>query len=275
MSAKSLAFVFGITAICVAVSPSLAQEHHHDHDEGVEADHHHGLHFAHPLIGESVTPDTKVRLEHEFEHFRHDEGHGQSVTVEGEYAFVPSLSVEIDVPVGFVSPAEGSQESALGNIGVALKLTNDGFAEHGVLLGYGIELGLPTGSDTKGIGSDHILTYEPYLDAGYKKDAVEVSGFARFGIPTRQKTGEEVDTEFEYNVSALYHASSHLQGLLEVDGARTLSGEETESVAFLTPGVKYRPVAAGHLILGVGVRVPLSNMSESDIGTHFSAFYHF
>jgi hypothetical protein len=275
MVRKLAAWLSGIVVVCIVAAPLQAQDHDHHHEEEVDGHHHHGLHFAHPLIGESITPDTKVRLEHEFEHFRHDEGHGQTFTVEGEYAFVPGLSVEIDVPVGVINPKEGSQQSGLDNIGVALKLTNDAFAEQGVLLGYGLELGLPTGTDSKGIGSDHILRYEPYLDAGYKKDAIEVSGFARFGIPTRQRTGEEVVTEFEYNVSGLYHVTPHVQGLLELDGGRTLSGGEIESGANVTPGVKIRPVADGHLILGFGVSVPVNNSSEFDVRTHFSAFYHF
>lgn len=263
------------TAFLLVSTPLRAQDHHHHHDEGAESDHHHGLHFAHPLIGESITPDTKVRLEHEYEHFRHEEGDGQTVALEGEYAFDPSFSIEVEVPVGIVNPEGGPRESALGNTGVAFKLTNRAFVEQGVLLGYGIEFGLPTGNDDKRIGSDHIVTYEPFLDGGYKKDALEVSAFARFGIPTRQREGEEVETELEYNVSSLYHVNSQVQGLFEIDGSRTLSGEETESLVFVTPGVKYRPIADGHLIVGFGVRVPLSDASESDVGTHFSAFYHF
>ncbi len=48
-----------VLVLVVPLGVASAQEH-------AEADHHEGLHFSHPLIAESVSPDTKVRLDYAF-----------------------------------------------------------------------------------------------------------------------------------------------------------------------------------------------------------------
>ena len=56
---KTLTFLVGIAFLCGVVPSALhAQEEreHGDHD-------HEGLHFSHPLLNESPSPDTKLRLD--------------------------------------------------------------------------------------------------------------------------------------------------------------------------------------------------------------------
>ena len=54
----------------------------------------HDLHFSHPLVAESVSPDTKLRFDYLF---RDEEGAGNRHTarVEGEYAFSPSVVLRL------------------------------------------------------------------------------------------------------------------------------------------------------------------------------------
>jgi hypothetical protein len=147
-----------------------------------------------------------------------------------------------------------------------------------VLLGYGLELGLPTGDDEKGTGSSNLLELAPFLAVGYKHRKLELVSFLEFGIPTNQdeEKGQEVETELGFNLSALYHASSRWQALLELDGEEVLSGEEEgHSVLNLTPGVKFQPVAGKSLLVGVGVSFPLSNEEDFDTRLVGSVFYHF
>jgi hypothetical protein len=270
----------GLIALAAA-SPARAQDAHkqaNDHAEhGTEQPghqpHEHGLHFAHPLFAESVSPDRKLRTD--FARAWENEGSESEIELEAEYAFHRSFSIEAVIPYVFLSPDEGASESHLGNVELALKFANFAFEEQGVLLGYGVEFGLPTGNEDKGIGSDHIWEIEPFLNIGVKRGRLEMQAFSIFGIPTNQEEGEEIETEFKYDVTSLYHVSDRVQALLELNGLVGLSGEEAgEGIVSLSPGIKVAPTSDRHLFFGLGVSVPLGD-EELDPTMRVSAFYHF
>ena len=158
--------------LAAGAATSLSAQRMDIHEDG--SGHYHGLHFSHPLFSESITPDTKVRLnaEGEFE----DEGNGYELEAEGEYAFNRSFSIEIGIPYVNLDPDDGASSSALGNIEVGLKFANFVFEDAGILLGYGFAVGLPTGSPDKGIGSDTEWELEPFLNAGIKRGSFELIG---------------------------------------------------------------------------------------------------
>ena len=250
-----------------------AQGQQEEHPHG-EPGHHEGLHFSHPLIAESVSPDTKIRIDYTFVNLA-DDATKNAFLFEGEYAFHRSFSIEAGVPFETLDPGVGSSMSNFGNAEIAFKFANFAFEDRGLLLGYGIELGLPTGNDAEGIGSDHIFEFEPFFNIGYQREGFEVVSFVTFGIPTNQEDAEEVKTEFRYNFASLYHANPRLQLMLELDGEAVLSGDEAgESEWHLTPGLKVAP-ANSDLFIGFGVRISLSDNSELDAQALVSLFYHF
>ncbi|MCI0691960.1 hypothetical protein L0337_08130 [candidate division KSB1 bacterium] len=265
---KLLAFVF------VTHNLVWGQESHSHKDA---SSHRGGLHFSHPLITESPSPDTKVRFDYFFREMDSEDEKARESTVrfEGEYAFHQAFSIEVNIPYVFQGPDGGSHESNLGNLELALKFANLAFAENGLLLGSGIEFGIPTGNDMKGIGSDHIVEIEPFLNLGYRLKQLEVVAFTTFGIPTNLKNGDEAATGLGYNISLLYHFTPRLQGLLEFDGEAALNGEEEPAVINITPGIKVSPLAESNLQVGLAVSLPLSSNTEFDTQALMSIFYHF
>jgi len=229
------------------------------------------------MVAESPTPDTKLRLDD----FYRRGGDGQTtdehtVRLEGEYAFDKAFSIEIDLPFTTRGVEAGSRQTNLSSLDIGFKFANFAFADHGLLLGYGIDVGLPTGSDAKEIGSSHLVELEPVFNIGYKRDRLELVTFASFGIPINQRAGEEVETELGNNVSLLYYFSGRLSGLLELDGQTVLSGGEAgTTVENLSPGMKFRPVASAELQVGASVSVPLTHREEFDTQALLSIFYHF
>ncbi len=251
-------------------SEAGAQESH-SHQE--EAAHHTGLHFSHPLLTESVSPDTKIRIN--LGAAWSDGEREQEIELEGEYAFHRSFSIEFGAPIVFVQPDGASSVSGIGNFEVALKFANYAFEDHGVLLGYGVEFGVPTGDATDGIGSDHLWEVEPFLNIGYKHDHFELVAFSIFGIPFNQNAGEDVETELAYNFSGLVHVAPRVQALVELTGQTVMSGDEAgQTVLLLSPGIKVAPFARSPLFLGFGVSVPLTT-EELDASARFSLFHHF
>jgi len=235
------------------------------------------LHFSHPLIAESPTPDTKVRFDYFFEDRAGEKsGTAHGARFEGEYAFNQSFSVELDVPFMATNPEEGLSEDRLGNVSAAIKYANFAFADSGIVLGGGLEVVLPTGNEEKGIGSDHVFEIEPSLDFGYKHDQLEVIAFTHFGFPVNENAEDEADWEFAWNLSVLYHLTDRVSGIIEFNGEHVFGGEEDGfSPVYVTPGAKFAPFANPNFQLGAGVSLPLTQDKEFHAMPIVSVFYHF
>jgi hypothetical protein len=255
--------------LCIPLSGLHAQEHEEDHD-------HDHLHFSHPLVTESPSPDTKVRLDYIYTltsgtvRVRED-----AIRVEGEYAFNHSVSLAIVTP--FISRREPAtaRVSGLGNIELSLKAASLAFGESGVLLGGGLSAALPTGSDAKRIGSGHIVELEPFVDAGFKRDAFELVGFAVLSSTFRRQAGEEAERRLAFNFSSLYHIAPRLEGMIEVLTARALVGPETGiQETFIAPGLKVYPFKNRSLMFGASVELGTGVVQDTR-ALLLSAFYHF
>jgi hypothetical protein len=246
-----------------------AQEHEEDHD-------HDHLHFSHPLVTESPSPDTKIRLDYIGVRTSDPIGVRENTfRLEGEYAFNHSISLAIVTPfISRTAPAT-ARASGLGNIELSLKAASLAFGEQGLLLGGGLSVALPTGSDAKEIGSAHIVELEPFLDAGYKRDALELVGFAILSSTFHRRAGEVAERSATFNFSALYKLKSRVEGLIEVTTARALVGPESGiQRTFIAPGLKVYPFTNRKFMFGGSVEIGTGVVHE----THallLSGFYHF
>ena len=259
-----------ISALLITPLNSVhSQEHDDDHD-------HDHLHFSHPLVTESPSPDTKLRLD--FLGSRT----GNPITsrentfrLEAEYAFTHSLSLAVVAPFIFRTAPVAERASGLGNLEVSLKAASVAFGEHGLLLGGGLSAELPTGNDSKGIGSSHVLELEPFVDAGYKRDALEFVGLAALSSTFRRRPGEEAERDLSFDISTLYRIHARLEGLLEVTTSRALIGPESGTQqTFIAPGLKVYPFSSSKLMFGASFLVGTGVVHD----THallLSGFYHF
>lgn len=267
--------VAGMLLLALLVSHTAAwaqSDHRHDAPSSSDTDsaaHHSRLHFSHPLVSESVSPDTKIRLDYLFQDASH-EGHAAAenvVRLEGEYAFHPSVSIEAILPFRL-----GGSGAVLEHAHVAVKFANFAFAEYGLLLGYGLEVGLP-GGHTKEVEHSPHMEIGPQLNAGYRRGRLEMVALTTFELPVNQR--EEVETGLSYNLSSLYHISSRIQGLLELNGESMLAGgAQGESSLYLTAGIKLQPFADRALRIGLGTSFPLSEHHDFGRRVLLSAFYH-
>lgn len=266
--------IFCSLGIGVHIQSSDAQEENGGHVPATSHDQQ--LHFSHPLVGETPSPDTKIRLDYLFGNLEGGEQE-QTLRVEGEFAFNRSFSIEFDVPYTFSDPTDEPNRNNLGNIELGFKVASFAFAEHGLLIGGGLEFIFPTGDDNKHIGTDHGLTIEPFISAGYKQKDVEIVGILAFGIPTNQPTAEkdEEDLELEFNLAFSYHINKKVTAIFEVDGEAIIAGRDNKSVVNLTPGLKFRPNGDPDLEIGVGLSFPISADQEFESQVIVSVFQHF
>jgi hypothetical protein len=267
---KKLLFAASVAAGLNA-GAALAEDNHYHHD---------GLHFRHPLVTESPAPETKIRLDYIYtnepgEHGE-DGAYVQSLNIVGEYAFNDSLGVEVALPYSFRDPkGDDSNTDNLGNLKVALKYASHVFADSGLLVGGGLELGLPTGSTRKEIGSSHIIEIEPFIDFGYQLSDFELIGVLGAGFPQNENTDDETDLELEWSTSLVHKTNHELSLILEASGEHVKGGEEDGAhIINLTPGFTYK-LPDTNLLLGAGVSFPVTDDKEIYAQPIISLFCHF
>jgi hypothetical protein len=259
-----------IATLCATPFVSLeAQDDDHDHD-------HDHLHFSHPMVTESPSPDTKIRVDYVAIRVGAPiDAHVSVVRVEGEYAFNHSVSFAVVAPFAWLTSPGAERVSGLGNIEVSLKAASLAFGERGLLFGGGISAGLPTGDDSKSIGSSHIVEIEPFLDAGYKKEKLEFVGVGGVSSTFHRRVGEDPERDFTFNFSTLYRIHERVEGLLEVATARALVGPESgEQTTFIAPGVKVYPFSNRALMFGGSLEIGTGDIRNTR-ALLLSGFYHF
>jgi len=170
----------------------------------------------------------------------------------------------------------GVHTSAVGSGEIALKLASFAAAEHGFLLGGGIGFGVPTGNDSKGIGSGHLVEVEPYVDLGYMHEKMEFVSFASYSTATRRKAGEENEKSIGVAVSLLYHLDPRFESLVELETRRLSNAEgSNDQVVNAGVGVKYHVSRIRALVVGIGGRIPVTTQREFQSEIILSALYHF
>lgn len=255
------------------ISPALLRAQEHEHDADHDHDH---LHFSHPLVTESPTPDTKIRVDY-LQLWTNDvpEFRDHLLRVEGEYAFADGLSLALVAPYEFRTEPSTERASGLGDLELSLKFASLRYGEKGVLLGGGLSAGVPTGNDQKQIGSSHIVELEPFLDAGYKRDKLELVGFARLSSTFNRRAGDDLERDLAFDFSTLYHLHRRLEALMELTTSRSLvGGGSGVPQTFLAPGVKIYPFPIRRLMFGASVLLGTGAVSNSK-AVLVSGFYHF
>jgi hypothetical protein len=274
MDINSKFFVWVIVLISISQLNTRAQENvsknGKENNNGLKH-----FEFSHPLVTESVSPDTKMRLTF-LDTESKDNMLSQTYDLELEYAPVPSFSIHLDVPYTVLNPPGKKIISSLDDIELALKFANFAFESHNLLLGYGISFGIPTGNQANGIGKNHIWNINPFFNGGIKWKKWEWTAFFIFGIPSNQRTDENIQSGLESRLTALYHFNMRWGALLEAGNATQISRFYKGDNSYdLTGGLIFRPYPDKPWIIGVGARNPVFKNDEIKLQGIISVFYHF
>lgn len=98
----------GLIALILGISPVVAT-----HAQAAADNHsHEGFEFAHPLVTESPSPDTKIRLDFLQRTVTDSAMANGTARIEAEYAFRPWVSLALTVPFEWRN-AEGSRSSGV------------------------------------------------------------------------------------------------------------------------------------------------------------------
>ena len=264
------AALLGVALLTVAGVRADAQEEH-DHD-------HAGLHFSHPLVTESPSPDTKLRLDYLWS--RNGDPLSRSTDrgarLEGEYAFSPGLSLAVTVPYEWHDDAgAGGAVHGTGSTELSLKAASTMWDERGVLFGGGLSVGLPTGNDSLGIGSSRSVGVEPFMDAALRSGALELVAFLRYGTTVHNAPDVAAEREVSMAASALYPVVPALEALVEMETVHPLTGDDRAPAMTLAPGVKLYPFPDRRIMAGISAPIGLTGEAKQSRGLLVSLFYHF
>jgi len=255
----------GFLCLLLAGVPALAQEREALASEPPD--------FLDPLIGEAPIPETDFRLDHRYRNLATGTEHALQLTA--EYAFTDWFSFELGVPVTYLDPDNGAGVSNLGTVEIEMKFMPFVFPARGLVFAGGLEIGLPTGDESKAIGSNREWELEPFLNAGWQVRGLQMTAQLSFGIPMNQSEEEadEVDLEIGFNLAFLYPLSPDFVPLLEFDGQGVAKGTDNKTVINATIGFLSTPFKTEDLKLGFGISAPLTSDEDFDIRTIFTVFY--
>ena len=252
--------------------PGIDKAHRHAHP---------GVDLAHPIVGESPLPETHFKLRYEFADLAAGDGDREhTVAAEIEYALSQEFSIEAVLPYTFLDGGgDGVLASAdhLSNAEVSFKLASYRWVDRDVLPAVGVSVVLPTGDEERGIGSDHVLELEPFARVGVWHEPFEFITGATLGVPVNRMGQEraEEDLVVAYHLSALYHAASSVQLLVEVHGESAFGDAADEHTVYVSPGLMIQPFHDKSISLGAGVSLPLTSDREFDYAINVVAFFHF
>ena len=228
-----------------------------------------------PLVTRNPTPERELEVNVEYE--KGAEGKEVEAEVELSWRFGDRIEASIEIPVVFLMPREGSDESGLGDITLGGKVLVFQSIAQPALVTVGVELGLPSGSESRGLGGSFSVT--PYVTAGIGLGPIDLIGDIGY---TWVVDGHDDGSEtLAVSLAAAYKGWRQVTPMLElsvVTQTRRANGsgegdegeEEPDLVGqpqvYLTPGVIVRSLSwmpAGTSFRG-GVQIGLTHDREFD-----------
>jgi hypothetical protein len=227
-----------------------------------------------PLVTRNPTPERELEVNVEYE--KGAEGKEVEAEVELSWRFGDRIEASVEIPVVFLMPRDGSDESGLGDITLGGKVLVFQSIDQPALVTVGVELGLPSGSESRGLGGSFSVT--PYVTGGIGLGPIDLIGDIGY---TWVVDGPDDGSEtLAVSLAAAYKGWRQVTPMLELSIVTQTrhanrSGEDEEEEepdlvdkpqVYLTPGVIVRSLSwmpAGTSFRG-GVQIGLTHDREFD-----------
>jgi cytochrome c551/c552 len=228
------------------------------------------LNFPRPLITGKAMPESEVILGGGFS--RNNE---RVMTFSGtvEYRIDGRTEIEVEAPVLAINPNTGASTAGLGDISIALQRVIFFSVEHLTLVSAGLELGLPTGRSSKGLGSGE-LTWEPFLRAGSRWDDLILQGDMSLELP--QQTAN-TSAAWLYNIVLAYEIEPdprlEIVPMVELNSETAMNGPDGgRTMSAVLPEVRLKWLTWS---AGAGVQYPFTHLKEFDVRALFELTYEY
>ena len=228
-----------------------------------------------PLVTRNPTPERELEVNIQYE--KGAEGKEVEAEVEFRWRFGDRIEASVEIPVVFLMPREGSDESGLGDITLGGKVLIFQSIDQPALVTVGVELGLPSGSESRGLGGS--FSVNPYVTGGIGLGPIDLIG--DIGYTWVVDGSDDGSETFAVSLAAAYKGWRQVTPTLELSivtqtrrangSGRGEEGEEEPDLVgqpqvYLTPGVIIRSLSwmpAGTSV-GGGVQIGLTRDREFD-----------
>jgi hypothetical protein len=231
------------------------------------------LNLPNTLAAENSMPATALELVVAHADARRERLTG--ISLSGEYAPVPAFSVKLALPFSVIDPRDAPTVAGLGDARLVLKYSPVMSEELQLVMGGGLRLGVPTGSERRGLGGAFVA--EPFLVLGKAFGGFSVQADASFAwrldrprtLEPEEEGGPRVHPDrgqvAAANVCAVYALTDRVGLILEASTVTVIRGDETlrkRPQLYLTPGLGVE-VVRGWSLRG-GIQLPVTRARSFD-----------
>jgi hypothetical protein len=252
-----------VLLVCCAAAPAYAQYDEPD------------ITFFYPLV--TRRPIIERELEFKLMHTKGLDARETEATLAIEWAILPRLQFEVEIPFTFLDPDEGKVVAGFGDIELQAKLQVFKSVQYRTLVAFGLEYKLPSGSRARGLGGEHAL--EPFLTAGIALGPFDLIGEVAYEwlLNGDERPREQ---EFTARLAIAYPASRWFTPLLELVTVTKTRGPADDEEAllhktqvYLVPGFNIRPRPG--VTFRAGVQVPVTTAKAFDYRFHSALVVEF
>jgi mono/diheme cytochrome c family protein len=190
-----------------------------------------------------------------------------------EYRLDGLTNLEVKVPWLSINPDSGSTESGLGDIALSVKRVVAYSIEHRALASLGLELGLPTGSKSRGLSSGEYV-WEPNLRAGWDWNQVVIQAVSRLVLP-QDSTQDNAKVRSDIALGRYFQPDPRMfiTPMVEFNTESRIAGpSKGETRSNVLPEVRLQWLRWS---LGAGVQLPVSRLKDFDYRPLFDLTYEY
>jgi hypothetical protein len=225
------------------------------------------IEFFYPVV--TRRPVVERELEVKLEYEKGSEGREREVELAAalEWAILRRWQVEIEFPLVILDPSEGPTIGGLGDIEIDNKLLLYKSVQHRVLVAAGVELKLPTGSESRRLGGE--LGVEPYVTAGIALGPLDLLAEVAYEWVLEPEREEQLST----GLALGYPAWGWFAPFLELRTVTPTRGEDHRTQVYLVPGFNMKPHPG--ITLRLGVQLPVTSAKEFDYQIRAAGVWEF
>jgi hypothetical protein len=240
------------------------------------------LSFPRPLITGKAIPEQEVILSGQYTRNVNNVNPGgeKILNFDGsiEYRLDGRTEIELEAPFTIINPDPGNVEpsqstAGLGDMAVSVKYVLFFSVERLTIVSAGLELGLPTGRSSKGLGSGE-LTWEPYLRAGWRWKDLILQGDMSMEMPQQSANTDSV-LLYDLALGYEYEPDPRLEivPMVELNTETALNGPDGgRTISALLPELRIKWLTWS---AGAGVQFPFTHLKNYDIQTLFDVTYEY